>query len=187
MKFTTILSIPIIALTGSASALKIPADAPDGLSLGLVDNNGNETHYSGAQLTSALVKDLLVSSDFSPNSTDSAIPTAVPGKRDTGKANCAEFEVDGVDLKIGSWAFSDWFGCGQSMKDTGKHISATFKQGGVVFYACDYGRNGQSYTRDQLLDDYNLIAATCGKRAGWVSHAEWKSSYGYTQPGVSFC
>ncbi|KAI9868968.1 MAG: hypothetical protein M1813_002791 [Trichoglossum hirsutum] len=186
MRFTSVLlSISVMAMASSAT-FTIPSDAPDGLSFGIVDNGGNVTFVAEAQLTPALR--LLVKGTNSTNTTNSMNTTAANKKRGSSSpvANCDKFAVDPDDLREGAWAFSDWFGCGQTIKDTGAHIAATFKYGGVVLYACNYG-GAQTVTGSSLLSYLNLVDTSCGLNAGWWSSSTSKATFGYTQPNIAFC
>jgi hypothetical protein len=77
----------------------------------------------------------------------------------------------------------------------GNPVAWTRTHGGVTAYACDYGHgidlNALDYMRDmlQLLDP--SFQGNSGRenyiRPAYFNHPEWKSSWGFTIEGRSFC
>ncbi|KAH0557056.1 hypothetical protein GP486_005158 [Trichoglossum hirsutum] len=169
-----IVSLALAARATAGGTYSLPEDAPDGIYKHYIDNNGDPT-YEKINI---------------PASTSASKPRSVPDnlsqsanfRRDVD-VSCNNFLVGGNDLFLAEDELARFFGSGTHFDK--QHSS---KQGSVIAFACDYGKNGQQYTDQQFRADMGAVDSVCGPQgAGWNSHKDSRSSYGRTQSSEPFC
>lgn len=99
-------------------------------------------------------------------------------------ASCNGFFPDAADVQSAEAGLAGVF-APSPFSWGGKTI--TYTSGDAVAFGCDYG-NGRQSSTDQFNEDMQGVDQKCRVMgAGWWGHPNWKSTYGRTQRGTSFC